>query len=186
MTRFVALCLLAIASAAAPSPARKTPKPEERPMDAIIHTSARLPCTAHQAFRMFTESNLLAAWLADSADVEPKVGGRYHVFWAQTPMPNHGTLGCHITVLEPDRLLAFEWRGPDPFDDSMNKADPLTHVTVSFHACEAAAGKSCTEVHLVHSGWGHGGSWDKARDFFEHAWAGAFGALADKIGLVAR
>jgi uncharacterized protein YndB with AHSA1/START domain len=186
MTRFAALCLIAIASAATPSPAKKTSKPEEHPMDAIIHTSARLPCTAHQAFRMFTESNLLAAWLADSADVEPKVGGRYHVFWAQTPMPNHGTLGCHITVLEPDRLLAFEWRGPDPFDDSMNKADPLTHVTVSFHACEAPAGKSCTEVHLVHSGWGHGGSWEKAREFFEHAWAGAFGALAEKIGLLAR
>jgi len=154
-------------------------------MDAVIHKSVRLACNAHQAFRMFTEDNLLAAWLADSAEVEPKVGGKFHLIWAQTPDPNHGTQGCKITVYEPDRLLAFQWRGPDRFDDSMNKADPLTHVTVSFHACEAAAGKSCTEVHLVHTGWGHGADWDKAREFFEHAWTGAFGALAEKISLVA-
>jgi uncharacterized protein YndB with AHSA1/START domain len=151
-------------------------------MDVIIHRTARLACEPRQAFRMFTENELLVGWLADTADVEAKVGGRYHVFWDPKQIPNHGTLGCRITAFEPDKLLAFDWRGPDPFDGSMNKADPLTHVTVTFHALPAGGG---TEVHLLHTGWAHGEEWDKAQAFFERAWSVAFEALEHKAGRAA-
>ncbi len=38
-----------------------------------------------------------------------------------------------------------------------------------------------TEVHLVHSGWGHSPAWDKPRLWFERAWNGALKALAAKF-----
>lgn len=158
----------------------RTMKLEERPVDVIIHQSLELGCDIHQAFREFTESDLLATWLGDKAEVEAKLGGKYHVFWDPKQIANHGTLGCRITAFVADRLLAFQWRGPDCFDDSMNRADPLTHVTLAFAPCSRKTDKACTHVELVHSGWGHGEEWDKARAFFERAWQMAFTRLSKK------
>jgi uncharacterized protein YndB with AHSA1/START domain len=144
----------------------------------LIHATAVLHCPPAEAFRHFTDSGLLAEWLADRAEVEPKVGGKYEIFWKSPPAPpNRGTSGCKISVLVPDKLLAFDWIGPTMFDDAMNIADPATHVVVTFVPLPGGA----TEVHLVHSGWGHSPAWDKPRLWFERAWNGALKGLAAKF-----
>lgn len=144
----------------------------------LIHATAVLKCGPTEAFRHFTDSALLATWLADRADVDLKVGGKYEIFWNSPPAPpNRGTSRCKISVLVPDKLLAFDWIGPTMFDDAMNVADPATHVVVSF----IPLANGSTEVHLVHSGWGHSPVWDKPRHWFERAWNGALGALAAKF-----
>ncbi len=146
--------------------------------DNVIHAVALLKCSPAEAFRHFTDSKLLATWLADSADVEPKLGGKYEIFWKSPPAPpNRGTTGCRITVLVPEKLLGFDWIGPNMFDDSMNGADPATHVLVSF----AGQPNGTTEVHLIHTGWGHSPEWDKARLWFDRAWNGALKALAARF-----
>src|SRR5215203_3359800 len=87
----------------------------------LIHAHAILQCSLPEAFRQFTDSKLLATWLADSAEVEPKIGGKYEIFWKSPPAPpNRGTSGCKISVLVPDKLLGFDWTGPMMFDDAMN------------------------------------------------------------------
>jgi uncharacterized protein YndB with AHSA1/START domain len=137
-----------------------------------------LKCTPAEAFRQFTDAELLSAWLADRADVEPKLGGKYEIFWTSPPAPpNRGTAGCRVTVFVPAKLLGFDWIGPTMFDDPMNAADPATRVSVSF----VAQADGSTEVHLVHTGWGHSPEWDEARLWFERAWNGALTALAAKF-----
>ena len=144
----------------------------------LIHATAVLKCSPAEAFRHFTDSALLSTWLADRAEVDPKIGGKYEIFWNSPPAPpNRGTSGCKITVLVPDKLLAFDWIGPTMFDDAMNVADPATHVVVTF--IPLANGN--TEVHLVHSGWGHSPDWDKPRLWFERAWNGALKTLAARF-----
>jgi uncharacterized protein YndB with AHSA1/START domain len=144
----------------------------------LIHAQAVLRCSPAEAFRHFTDSKLLATWLADSAEVEPKVGGKYEIFWESPPAPpNRGTSGCKISVLVPDKLLGFDWIGPTMFDDAMNVADPATHVVVSFIPSTDGG----TEVHLVHSRWGHSAAWDQPRLWFDRAWHGALSALAAKF-----
>jgi uncharacterized protein YndB with AHSA1/START domain len=148
-------------------------------VDHVIHAVALLKCSSAEAFRQFTDSALLATWLADRADVEPKVGGKYEIFWKSPPAPpNRGTTGCKISLLVSERLLGFDWIGPTMFDDAMNVADPATHVLVTF----VPLPNGTTEVHLVHSGWGHSPEWDKPRLWFERAWNGALQALAAKFG----
>lgn len=149
---------------------------QRRPCD--LHAVAVLKCLPAEAFRQFTDSALLATWLADRADVEPKVGGKYEIFWESPPAPpNRGTTGCKISLLVPERLLGFDWIGPTMFDNAMNVADPATHVLVAF----VPLSNGTTEVHLVHSGWGHSPEWDKPRHWFERAWNGAFTELAAKF-----
>lgn len=170
--RIVFALLIVQSAAAADGP------PVNSNLDHVIHASAVLNCAPAEAFRHFTDSKLLAEWLADRADVEPKVGGKYEIFWNSPPAPpNRGTSGCKITLLVPDKLLGFDWIGPTMFDDAMNIADPATHVLVTF----IPIGDHATEVHLVHSGWGHSAAWDKPRLWFERAWSGALEALAGKF-----
>lgn len=147
-------------------------------MSAVIHLSAELSCSAERAFGFFTNNAGLQSWLVPLAEVEPVVGGKYELFWDPSDRTKNSTLGCKITALDPNKLLAFDWRGPEQFAGFMNEADPLTQVMVCF--IPIAGG---TEVHLVHSGWRQEPSWKEARKWFLRVWATAFAELAEKVNL---
>ncbi len=140
--------------------------------DRIIHLTGVVPVPPPRAFAFFTRTDLLQAWLTAEAEVEPRVGGKYELFWEPGDRENNSTIGCRITALAPDQLLAFQWRSPRQFKAFANMADPLTHVVVVF--VPEGAG---TCIHLVHSGWRSGPEWEEARLWQERAWSVAFTAL---------
>jgi uncharacterized protein YndB with AHSA1/START domain len=146
-------------------------------MDKIIYRTATLPCDAARAFEMFTSNEMLEKWLAVKADVEPRAGGKYELFWNPEEPEFDSTIGCRVTAFAPGRLLAFEWKGPKQYSDFMNETDPLTHVTVAFVPAEDGG----TEVHLVHTGWRDTPAWEEAREWFVRNWEGAFGALENLV-----
>lgn len=150
-------------------------------MNRIIHHSVLLRCDTHQAFEMFTANELLQSWLTTLAEVEPLVGGKYELFWDPVNKENNSTIGCKVTTIEPGKFLSFEWKGPEQFQDFMNNADPLTHVVVFFVPCVGGS-TPCTEVHLIHSGWGSSAEWEEARQWFEKAWSNAFEELRRQVG----
>ncbi len=150
-------------------------------MAKVIYRSCKLPCDAARAFEMFTSSEMLEKWLTVKADVEPRVGGKYELFWNPAEPEFDSTVGCRITALEPSKLLAFEWKGPKQYSDFMNECDPLTHVTVAFIPAEEG-GKAYTEVHLVHAGWRGTPEWEEAREWFVRNWEGALAELERRVG----
>ena len=145
-------------------------------MDQIIHVSAPLRCDAGRAFELFSISELVAAWLvkpyssSGRAEIEPKIGGKYELFWDPENPQRDSTIGCKVTAIEAGKFLSFEWKGPVQFSQFMNDADPLTHVVVFFTPTDSAS----TEVHLIHSGWRSLPEWEEARKYFEAAWSSAF------------
>jgi len=134
----------------------------------IIHHKVRLGCRPAGAFRFFTRAELLERWLTVRARVEPRLGGRYELFWSPEHPEFDSTVGCRITAFVPNRLLAFEWKGPKQYRRFMNRADPLTQVTVAFFP--HASGKG-TEIHLIHTGWRDTRLWEEARLWFDRSWA---------------
>ena len=84
-------------------------------MDKIIHNTIQLNCDEDQAFKMFTINKNLESWLTLQADVEPKAGGKYELFWDPNDRENDSTIGCKITAIEPGKFLSFEWKGPQQF-----------------------------------------------------------------------
>ena len=160
-----------LAAAAAKSQPKETPT-----MTQTFHLTASLDCPAEKAFAYFTDGKKLQTWLTTQADVEPRLGGRYELFWDPSDRENNSTIGCRITALVPGQLIAFDWKSPKQFKAFANAADPLTHVTVSF----IPEGKR-TKVHLVHSGWRSTPEWGEARAWQERAWAGALGALEKEV-----
>lgn len=145
-------------------------------MDKIVHHSVRLPCSASQAFELFTDNNLLQAWLTELAEVNPVPGGKYELFWEPEDRENNSTIGCRITALEPNKFLSFEWRSPKQYRRFANNADPLTHVVVFFIPLNSG-----TEIHLLHSGWRSSPEWEEARLWQEKAWETAFGKMKKKL-----
>ena len=136
--------------------------------DRVIHVTAHLAVQPARAFEHFTKAELLTKWLTAAAEVEPKVGGKYELFWEPTDRENNSTIGCRITAMQANQLLAFQWRSPKQFKALANGADPLTHAVISF--VPESAG---TRIHLVHTGWRSSSEWEDARIWQERAWDGA-------------
>ena len=145
-------------------------------MDRVIHLRTTLQCKPDEAFALFTDGKRLATWLTEVAEVEPKVGGRYELFWEPTDRENNSTIGCRVTAVEAGQLVAFEWKSPKQFKAFANVADPLTHVTVAF-----IPNGNLTEVHLVHSGWRSAAEWEEALAWQERAWRKALEGLAKQL-----
>lgn len=125
---------------------------------------------------MFTVNEMLQSWLTVVADVDAKPGGKYELFWDPDNRENNSTIGCRITAIEKDKLIAFEWKGPTQFRHFMNDISPLTHVAVFFTPYREG-NEHGAEIHLVHSGWGDSPEWEEARAWFDKAWQAAFERL---------
>lgn len=145
--------------------------------DRIIHLTTVLPNAPPAIFRYFTSPKLLVSWLAERANVEPRVGGLYELFWEPDDPENNSTIGCRITAFAEDQLIAFEWRSPRQFKRFANGADPLTHVVVSLSNEELEG----TTVHLIHSGWRSTSEWEEARVWQMRAWEMAFEQLEQRL-----
>jgi uncharacterized protein YndB with AHSA1/START domain len=148
--------------------------------DLVIARFADLPLAPAAAFELFTQSSQLQSWLCRRAIVEPRVGGRYELYWDLDDAENDSTIGCRVTAIDPERLLAFQWRSPRQFKAFANAADPLTHVVVGFHAVGAG-----TRVSLVHSGWRSSQAWCEAAQWQGVAWNHAFRALVARAASAA-
>jgi uncharacterized protein YndB with AHSA1/START domain len=81
---------------------------------------------------MFTVNEHLEKWLAKVADVEPKMGGKFELFWNPKDRENDSTMDCKILALQPNKFLCFEWKGPKQFKHFLNERRPLTNVVVFF------------------------------------------------------
>ena len=125
------------------------------------------PATLYDLFASSAGARILFpgadAWIGD------RVGDEYRVAFDPEHSPDgseNGTAGSRILRLDPERGLAFQWRGP-PWARAMNVTPLPTRVEVSF---TPAVGERATTVVLEHHGFGVGGDWDRAYAFFDQAW----------------
>lgn len=138
----------------------------------MIYRVIILKCSSDKAFELVTLGDHLHKWLTAVAEVEPRVGGKYELFWNPEDRENDSTIGCKILAIQSNRFLTLEWKGPTHFKRFMNQVRPLTNVSVSFIPCPEG-----TEVHLLHSGWRDTSEWEEARQWFDKAWAMALSEL---------
>ncbi|MHA2401124.1 MAG: SRPBCC family protein [Promethearchaeota archaeon] len=146
-------------------------------MEEIIQIRKEIDCDLSLAFKFFTQNDLLEEWLTVKAKVNPKVGGKFELFWDPDDKENNSTIGCKITGIENERYISFEWKGPVQFKQFMNSADPLTHVIVFF----SSEMPNRTIIHLFHTGWRKNSEWQNARDYFEKAWSNALIGLQERL-----
>ncbi|KIL35110.1 ATPase [Cohnella kolymensis] len=121
----------------------------------------------------WTISERVSQWFAPAANIDPRVGGAFELFFIPGNKEQMNTKGCKITSLSPMEQLSFTWKGPDDFAGLMNSSDSLTEVQVRF----TQAGDKTTNVTIEHTGWGTGEQWDKAFQWHEMAWTQVLNSL---------
>ena len=123
-------------------------------MAAPITATRKISISPAEAYRAFSNSTLLRDWLCDAAEVEPRKGGRFYLWWST---------GAHAAgeyaAADPGKKIAIRWhhnREPEP-----------TQVKVTF-----AARKTGTLVTVRHD-IGPGRKWAAAAKAARSAWEDA-------------
>ena len=129
-----------------------------------VHAEVIVNAPVDDVWNAWTTVDGVKSFFAGGANIEPKVGGAYEIFFDPSkPAGQRGADGMRILLLEPKSAIAFTWNAPPSFGPLRGQ---LTHVIVRLYA----AGEGKTRVSLTHSGFGTGPEWDKLRDYFQNAW----------------
>jgi uncharacterized protein YndB with AHSA1/START domain len=72
--------------------------------------------------------------------------------------------------VQPPRMLSFTWNAPPSLPEARQQR---TVVIVRIAAAEGGGSR----VTLHHTGWGDGGEWDRAFNYFDRAWGNVLGNL---------
>lgn len=161
-------------------------------MEESINLSAWLGCDRTQAFNMFTNKEHLQSWLPVVANVDPKVGGTYELTWSLKPdikkktkkkiKKKKTTIGCKILAYEPDKYLAFEWKGSTD-KPSSDSSQLHTQVAVYFLPMDSNKKRrgQFTEVHLILTGWKDIDEGKEVKTWIETTWTDAFEKLIEHV-----
>ena len=152
LSRFC-LCLLLVF---APVSAFASP----RAIEAEVLVKAKLD----DVWQAWTTAAGIRTFFAPDALVEARVDGPFEIYMNPYAAPGlKGADGMRVLAVQEKRLLSFTWNAPPHLPEARAQR---TYVTLRF----APASDSETRVSLYHGGWGDGGEWDKAYDYFSKAW----------------
>jgi uncharacterized protein YndB with AHSA1/START domain len=130
--------------------------------------------TPDKVYEAWVTPGLLERWLTHKANVQAKVGGAYELFWDLKDPNVNSTLGCRITDLVPNSELSFSWRGTE--SEYAALMGTRTSVFVRFEPKEDG-----TLLRFIHTGWGTGADWEKARLWQAEAWREAIENLKNML-----
>lgn len=134
----------------------------------------RIKAPPRAVFDAFVKPDKIALWWGPdsgpvlSAEVDPRVGGRFHVRFRMEDGSEHGSAGV-FEVFDPPHQLAMSWAWDE-------EPGMVSHVAVTLRAIDEG-----TEVAFTHSRLPDGAS----RDSHEDGWNGAFDKLEATSGELA-
>ena len=143
----------------------------ERALDKEVVIAA----DADAAWAAWTTREGIVGFFAPDAEIEPRVGGAFHIFI--NPLAPPGAKGAdemRFMALQPKTMLSFDWNAPPHLAQARAQR---TFVVVRLEPVDAGH----TRVRLHHTGWGDGGEWDKAYAYFDRAWSGVIDNLKKRF-----
>lgn len=143
------LALLATAAAA-----------EER----AIRKEATVTAPPMEVWNAWSTSEGIQSFFAPEAFVDARPEGRFSVHInPYAPAGQKGADDMRVLGVQPGKMISFTWNAPPSLPEARAQR---TVVIVRL----ADAGEGRTRVTLTHLGWGDGGQWDQAFQYFDRAW----------------
>lgn len=133
---------------------------EERAIDQKVTINANVD----EVWKVWTTTQGIKSFFAPDANVELRVDGPFEIY--MNPFAAAGMKGAddmRIIAFQDKKMLTFTWNAPPSLPDVRKQR---TIVIVRF----VSRGDVLTDVTLHHVGWGEGGEWDRAYDYFGKAW----------------
>ncbi|MGH7612611.1 MAG: SRPBCC family protein [Gemmatimonadales bacterium] len=168
----IGTCLAAIALGLTPPVI--TPDELSASRDSIsraIRYRIDVPAPLDRVWHAWTTVPGLREWFARDAVVELAALGRFEIlFMPENPPGQRGAENNLILAVQPQRFLSFTWDAPPSNPEARRQR---TSVALRFQSL----GPTQTRVWFEQTGWGEGGSWDVAFDYFTEVWAGVLAQL---------
>jgi len=130
-----------------------------------IHLEIELNAELSEVWIAWTTKEGIKSFFSPDCFVEFKVGGAYeNYFNLEAEIGEKGGEGNKILAIQKNSMLSFTWNAPPHLPDVRNQR---THVCIRLEKLE----ENKTKITLHHDGWGVGGQWDDAYEYFQIAWA---------------
>jgi len=122
-------------------------------------------------WQTWTSKAGIESFFAPEAEIEPRVGGAFHVHMDPLAAPGaKGADDMRFMALQRPTMLSFDWNAPPSLPEVRAQR---TFVVVRLAPVDAKS----TRVSLHHTGWGTGGQWDDTYAYFDRAWGNVLGNL---------
>jgi len=123
-----------------------------------------VPAPIQTVWSDWTDSARVREWFARGSNIEPKPFGTYEILFApEAPPGQRGAENNIVLAVQAPRMLAFTWDAPPNLPEARKQR---TSVVVRFEELSPDR----TRVWFEQTGWGRGGEWDQAYDYFTNAW----------------
>ena len=130
----------------------------------VIYAEITVPARIDEVWAAWTTEVGARTFFASVCKIVCEPMGAYEMYFDPEAEPGlRGGEGCRVLAVQPEKLLSFTWNAPPSLAEVRGQ---YTHVTVRFEA----ANEDETHLNFVHDGWGEGGQWDQAYDYFTAAW----------------
>jgi uncharacterized protein YndB with AHSA1/START domain len=132
--------------------------------DRVLCKQALIKSGVGPVWKAWTTEEGIRSFFAPACNVDLRVDGPFEILFDPGAAPGRrGAEGCRILAYQPERMLAFTWNAPPHLAEARRH---WTHVVVRFESVDSGI----TRVTIRHDGWGEGGEWDEAFDYFDKAW----------------
>jgi uncharacterized protein YndB with AHSA1/START domain len=138
--------------------------PRSAAADRILRAEITLPAPVAEVWNAWSTDRGIATFFAPKGKVDLRVDGTYDVWFNPSGGPGErGAEGMRILDVDPMKRFAFTWNAPPSIPAIRGKR---TVVILDF----TPTGERETRLRFTQLGWGEGPDWDKAYDYFDHAW----------------
>ena len=141
----------------------------------LIMKSVTVKAPVEEVWKAWSTSEGIRSFFAPDARVEARPGGPFEVYI--NPYARPGLKGADdmvVLAVQDNAMISFTWNAPPHLAEARRQR---TSVVVRMKP----AGDGATEVRLTHGGWGDGGQWDQAYDYFDKAWGNVLASLQKRF-----
>ena len=132
--------------------------------DRVLRAEMVIAAPVEDVWKAWASEEGVKTFFAPGAHIEPRVDGAYEIFFNPAGEPGQrGAEGMRVLAFEPPRRLAFTWNAPPTLPAIRGQR---TMVVVEL----APETPARTRLRFTQLGWGEGADWDKAYEYFDHAW----------------
>ena len=132
--------------------------------DRVLRRELTIAASVQDVWKAWTTDEGIATFFAPKGHVDLRVDGTYDVWFNPTGKPGErGAEGMRILGVEPMKRFAFTWNAPPTIPTIRGQR---TVVVLEFEP----QGDKQTKLRFTELGWGDGADWDKAYEYFDHAW----------------
>lgn len=130
----------------------------------IITGEVIVNANIEKVWEAWTTEEGIKTFFAPDCHIELKVDGLYEMYFdTDAKIGTRGSEGMRILAIQPYKILSFTWSAPPHLKEIRKQR---TYVVVRFEEID----NKSTKVTLINGGYGVGGEWEEAYDYFVGAW----------------